>query len=102
MTRRDKAILALVCAAEIINCAKAGVLKSRITDLETQRDIYASRAQHWIDRAVEDEEVIDSMQLRLDALADGKVKLWPEPANFILMSAPSAEKLASINIPAFS
>lgn len=61
MTRRDKAILALVCAAEIINCAKAGVLKSRITDLETQRDIYASRAQHWIDRAVEDEEVIDSM-----------------------------------------
>lgn len=60
MTRRDKAILALVCAAEIINCAKAGALKSRIADLETQRDIYASRAQHWIDRAVEDEEVIDS------------------------------------------
>lgn len=57
MTRRDKAILALVCAAEIINCAKAGALKSRIADLETQRDIYASRAQHWIDRAVEDEEV---------------------------------------------
>lgn len=55
MTRRDKAILALVCAAEIINCAKVGVLKSRIADLETQRDIYASRAQHWIDRAVEDE-----------------------------------------------
>lgn len=81
MTRRDKAILALVCAAEIINCAKAGVLKSRITDLETQRDIYASRAQHWIDRAVEDEEVIDSMQLRLDALADGKVKLEDTRAN---------------------
>lgn len=75
MTRREKAILALVCAAEIINCAKAGALKSRIADLETQRDIYASRAQHWIDRAVEDEEVIDSMQLRLDALADGKVEL---------------------------
>ena len=75
MTRRNKAILVLVCAAEIINCAKVGVLKSRIADLETQRDIYASRAQHWIDRAVEDEEVIDSMQLRLDALADGKVEL---------------------------
>lgn len=58
MTRRDKAILALICAAEIINCAKVGVLKSRIADLETQRDIYASRAQHWIDRAVEDEEVM--------------------------------------------
>ena len=61
MTRREKAILALICAAEIINCAKVGVLKSRIADLETQRDIYASRAQHWIDRAVEDEEVIDSI-----------------------------------------
>ena len=83
MTRRDKAILALVCAAEIINCAKVGVLKSRIVDLKTQRDIYASRAQHWIDRAVEDEEVIDSMQLRLDALADGKVKLEDAGAFFL-------------------
>ena len=82
MTRRDKAILALVCAAEIISCAKVGVLKSRIADLETQRDIYASRAQHWIDRAVEDEEVIDSMQLRLDALADGKVELEDSPIQF--------------------
>lgn len=45
MTRRDKAILVLVCAAEIINCAKVGVLKSRIAGLETQRDIYASRTK---------------------------------------------------------
>lgn len=75
MTRRDKAILALICAAEIINCAKAGVLKSRIADLETQRDIYASRAQNWIDRAVEDEEVIDSLQIRLDETADRKIEL---------------------------
>lgn len=94
MTRRDKAILALVCAAEIINCAKAGVLKSRITDLETQRDIYASRAQHWIDRAVEDEEVIDSMQLRLDALANGKVKL--EDAGVFFCTAYCTEQYPHI------
>lgn len=94
MTRRNKAILVLVCAAEIINCAKVGVLKSRITDLETQRDIYASRAQHWIDRAVEDEEVIDSMQLRLDALADGKVKL--EDAGMFFCTAYCTEQYPHI------
>lgn len=94
MTRRDKAILALVCAAEIINCAKAGALKSRIADLETQRDIYASRAQHWIDRAVEDEEVIDSMQLRLDALADGKVEL--EDAGVFFCTAYCTEQLVDV------
>lgn len=74
MTRRDKAILVLVCAAEIINCAKAGALKSRIADLETQRDIYASRAQHWIDRAVEDEEVIDSIVRDGSALGASAVR----------------------------
>lgn len=94
MTRREKAILALICAAEIINCAKVGVLKSRIADLETQRDIYASRAQHWIDRAVEDEEVIDSMQLRLDALADGKVEL--EDAGVFFCTAYCTEQYPHI------
>ena len=68
MTRKMKAILVLFFAAEIVNSAKVGVLKSRIADLETQRDIYASRAQNWIDRAVEDEEVIDSLQIRLAVL----------------------------------
>ena len=66
MTRKMKAILVLFFAAEIVNSAKVGVLKGRIADLETQRDIYASRAQNWLDRAVEDEEVIDSLQIRLD------------------------------------
>ena len=94
MTRREKAILALICAAEIINCAKVGVLKSQIADLETQRDIYASRAQHWIDRAVEDEEVIDSMQLRLDALADGKVEL--EDAGVFFCTAYCTEQYPHI------
>ena len=94
MTRRDKAILALICAAEIISCAKVGVLKSRITDLETQRDIYASRARHWINRALEDEEVIDSMQLRLDALADGKVEL--EDAGVFFCTAYCTEQYPHI------
>ena len=75
MTRKMKAILVLFFAAEIVNSAKVGVLKSRIADLETQRDIYASRAQNWIDRAVEDEEVIDSLQIRLDKTTDGKIEL---------------------------
>jgi 3D (Asp-Asp-Asp) domain-containing protein len=75
MTRKTKAILVLLFAAEIINSAKVGMLKSRIADLETQRDIYASRAQNWINRAVEDEEVIDSLQVRLDETADRKVEL---------------------------
>ena len=61
MTRKMKAILVLFFAAEIVNSAKVGVLKGRIADLETQRDIYASRAQNWLDRAVEDEEVIDAV-----------------------------------------
>lgn len=75
MTRKMKAILVLFFAAEIVNSAKVGVLKGRIADLETQRDIYASRAQNWIDRAVEDEEVIDSLQIRLDKTTDGKIEL---------------------------
>lgn len=75
MTRKMKTILVLFFAAEIVNSAKVGVLKSRIADLETQRDIYASRAQNWIDRAVEDEEVIDSLQIRLDETADRKIEL---------------------------
>lgn len=75
MTRKMKAILVLFFAAEIINSVKVGVLKSRIADLETQRDIYASRTQNWIDRAVEDEEVIDSLQIRLDETADRKIEL---------------------------
>ena len=75
MTRKMKAILVLFFAAEIVNSAKVGVLKGRIADLETQRDIYASRAQNWLDRAVEDEEVIDSLQIRLDKTTDGKIEL---------------------------
>lgn len=75
MTRKMKAILVLFFAAEIVNSAKVGVLKGRIADLETQRDIYASRAQNWLDRAVEDEEVIDSLQIRLDETADRKIEL---------------------------
>lgn len=94
MTRKMKTILVLFFAAEIVNSAKAGVLKSRIADLETQRDIYASRAQHWIDRAIEDEEVIDSMQLRLDALADGKVKL--EDAGVFFCTAYCTEQYQHI------
>ena len=73
MTRKMKAILVLFFAAEIVNSAKVGVLKSRIADLETQRDIYASRAQNWIDRAVEDEEVIDSLK---NNLADYKIPAY--------------------------
>lgn len=75
MTRKMKAILVLFFAAEIVNSAKVGVLKGRIADLETQRDIYASRAKNWLDRAVEDEEVIDSLQIRLDETADRKIEL---------------------------
>lgn len=94
MTRKMKAILVLFFAAEIVNSAKVGVLKGRIADLETQRDIYASRAQNWLDRAVEDEEVIDSMQLRLDALADGKVKL--EDAGVFFCTAYCTEQYEHI------
>lgn len=74
MTRKMKAILVLFFAAEIVNSVKVGVLKSRIADLETQRDIYASRAQNWIDRAVEDEEVIDSLQIRLDEVSNANIQ----------------------------
>ena len=94
MTRKMKAILVLFFAAEIVNSAKVGVLKSRIADLETQRDIYASRAQNWIDRAVEDEEVIDSLQIRLDALADGKVEL--EDAGVFFCTAYCTEQYKHI------
>ena len=94
MTRKMKAILVLFFAAEIVNSAKVGVLKSRIADLETQRDIYASRAQNWIDRAVEDEEVIDSLQIRLDALADGKVEL--EDAGVFFCTAYCTEQYQHI------
>lgn len=81
MTRKMKAILVLFFAAEIINSVKVGVLKSRIADLETQRDIYASRAQNWIDRAVEDEEVIDSLQIRLDEVSNANIQ-WTDAGTF--------------------
>lgn len=81
MTRKMKAILVLFFAAEIINSVKVGVLKSRIADLETQRDIYASRAQNWIDRAVEDEEVIDSLQIRLDEVSNANIQ-WTDAGAF--------------------
>lgn len=81
MTRKMKAILVLFFAAEIINSVKAGVLKSRIADLETQRDIYASRTQNWIDRAVEDEEVIDSLQIRLDEVSNASIQ-WIDAGTF--------------------
>lgn len=81
MTRKMKAILVLFFAAEIINSAKVGALKSRIADLETQRDIYASRTQNWIDRAVEDEEVIDSLQARLDEISNANIQ-WIDAGTF--------------------
>lgn len=81
MTRKMKAILVLFFAAEIINSVKVGVLKSRIADLETQRDIYASRTQNWIDRAVEDEEVIDSLQIRLDEVSNANIQ-WIDAGEF--------------------
>ena len=94
MTRKMKAILVLFFAAEIVNSAKVGVLKGRIADLETQRDIYASRAQNWLDRAVEDEEVIDSLQIRLDETADRKIELTE--AGTLLRPAASLYRQASL------
>lgn len=37
----------------------------RINDLEAQRTIYANRAQNWMDRAIQDEEIVDQLQKQL-------------------------------------
>ena len=79
MTRKMKAILVLFFAAEIVNSAKVGVLKGRIADLETQRDIYASRAQNWLDRAAQNSTNISAekdTELRPAASLYRQASLW--------------------------
>lgn len=94
MTRKMKMVCTLVCAAEIISCTKMQLMKSRIEDLETQRVIYSSRVRNWTSRAVEDEAIIENLQKKLDALADGKITL--EDAGTFLCTAYCTEAYAHV------
>ena len=63
--------LGLSCIAlgmQITNCT---IKDARIRELETERDIYASRFQNWSERAMRDEETISELESQLDQLLDG-------------------------------
>lgn len=66
-----KIALGLSCIAlgmQITNCT---FKDARIRELETERDIYASRFQNWSERAMQDEETISELEDKFDKLFDG-------------------------------
>ena len=71
----SKAIIAALLAAELASCTKAALMQNRITDLETQRDIYKSMYEDWKGAAGEvagyADDLRDSLKAR-DRL-DGKL-----------------------------
>ncbi len=66
-----KIALGLSCIAlgmQVTNCT---IKNARIRELETERDIYASRFQNWSERAMQDEEIISGLDDQLGQLRDG-------------------------------
>ena len=65
---RPKSLITCV-AGLAVGCIFAGsVYSRRVTELETERDIYQSRFQNWQTRAIEAEENISQLQDETDRL----------------------------------
>ena len=71
----SKAIIAALLAAELASCTKAALMQNRITDLETQRDIYKSMYEDWKGAAGEVAGYADTLRDSLKARdrLDGKL-----------------------------
>lgn len=88
----SKAIIAALLAAELASCTKAALMQNRITDLETQRDIYKSMYKDWKGAAGEVAGYADTLRDSLKARDRLDGKLLVEDAGDFLCTAYCTEK----------
>lgn len=88
----SKAIIAALLAAELASCTKAALMQNRITDLETQRDIYKSMYEDWKGAAGEVAGYADTLRDSLKARDRLDGKLLVEDAGDFLCTAYCTEK----------
>jgi 3D (Asp-Asp-Asp) domain-containing protein len=88
----SKAIIAALLAAELASCTKAALMQNRITDLETQRDIYKSMYEDWKGAAGEVAGYADTLRDSLKARDRLDGKLLVEDAGDFLCTAYCTER----------
>lgn len=71
MSAVNRAAFAALLTATLISGARNVALQNRVSDLEGQRDIYASRVENWQNRAIQDEEVIDQLNEKEQTILSG-------------------------------
>jgi 3D (Asp-Asp-Asp) domain-containing protein len=92
----SKAIIAALLAAELVSCTKAALMQNRITDLETQRDIYKSMYEDWKGAAGEVAGYADDLRDSLKARNRLDQKLLVEDAGEFLCTSYCTEQYEHI------
>lgn len=92
----SKAIIAALLAAELASCTKAALMQNRITDLETQRDIYKSMYEDWKGAAGEVAGYADDLRDSLKARDRLDQKLLVEDAGEFLCTSYCTEQYEHI------
>ena len=92
----SKAIIAALLAAELASCTKTVLMQNRITDLETQRDIYKSMYEDWKGAAGEVAGYADDLRDSLKARDRLDQKLLVEDAGEFLCTSYCTEQYEHI------
>lgn len=92
----SKAIIAALLAAELASCTKAALMQNRITDLETQRDIYKSMYEDWKGAAGEVAGYADDLRDSLKARDRLDQKLLVKDAGEFLCTSYCTEQYEHI------
>lgn len=67
-----RSIVSLACAVSLFtgSALASAVYARRVDELTMERDIYASREENWMNKAVERKETIEQMQTEVEQLTD--------------------------------
>lgn len=67
-----RSIVSLVCAVSLFtgSALASAVYTRRVDELTMERDIYASREENWMNKAVERKETIEQLQTEVEQLTD--------------------------------
>ena len=86
-----RSIVSLACAVSLFtgSALASAVYARRVDELTMERDIYASREENWMNKAVERKETIEQLQTEVEQLtdtiaADQSIALtYDEPCNAV-------------------
>lgn len=67
-----RSIVSLACAVSLFtgSALASAVYARRVDELTMERDIYASREENWMNKAVERKETIEQLQTEVEQLTD--------------------------------